>query len=235
MRSILTALNGLRSSLDNPELDRVIEKIASLIPGDQAEAFSRSMEMLVVEMTPWGLPGKRRDSVRLVHQAILEARLLEFSYYSRRGEETRRVVEPMTLLYKGQTWYVFGWCTLRGEYRVFRLSRMREPALLLRGFRRREESYRNHMGGETLPEGTELVSLHLRFRPEARIRVEDFFDDENIIQTEDGVLEVRAVFPDGDWVTSMILAYGAAVEVLEPAAVRERIHREAAATAALYR
>lgn len=232
--SILTALRGLKSSLDSPELDRVISKVASLVPGEQAEAFSRHLDVLVVEMAPWGMAGERRDLVRLVHQAILEARLLTFDYRAPDGQATRRTVEPMTLLYRGQSWYLFGWCRLRAGFRVFRLSRMRDPELQLRSFVRRAGSWREHVDVEPAASGAVPVDLRLRFRPAARGRVEDFFPGDAIRVFPDGGLEVAVTYPDGEWVTAMLLGYGELVEVLAPASVRERIRARAEATAKVY-
>ena len=227
MRSILTALKGLQSSLQNEEINKAIEKISSLIPDDRAEEFSRKMEMLVVEMTPWGLPGKRKDNVRILHRAITESRLLEFQYRNQKGEFSERRVEPMTLLLKGQTWYLFGYCLKREAYRIFRLSRIRNPELLLRGFTRRDASYKDYANLDAPPESVKTVDIRLRFDPEVRTQVEDYFDEEDIAYLENGRMEVTVSFPEGDWIAAIILRYGPFVEVIEPPAVRDLIRDQA--------
>ena len=73
-------------------------------------------------------------------------------------------------------------CRLRSDFRVFRLSRMREPELLNKHFHRRGANYKDYLGPWN-PEGPparqpDAVSLERRFRPEARFLVEEYFEGE---------------------------------------------------------
>ncbi|MBS6508467.1 MAG: WYL domain-containing protein [Paraclostridium bifermentans] len=41
-----------------------------------------------------------------INVAILNNKLIEFSY----GNRSKRTIEPMEIVYKGQTWYLYGFC-----------------------------------------------------------------------------------------------------------------------------
>jgi predicted DNA-binding transcriptional regulator YafY len=53
---------------------------------------------------------------------------LRFSYRSRDGTETRRDVEPHTLVNLGRRWYLVAWDRDRDDWRTFRVDRIDRPA-----------------------------------------------------------------------------------------------------------
>ena len=58
-------------------------------------------------------------------------------------------------------------------------------------------------------------------------RVYDEFDPGEIEEQEDGTLIAAAEMPEDDWLTGYLLSFGAQVEVVEPAYLREVISNEA--------
>jgi predicted DNA-binding transcriptional regulator YafY len=53
---------------------------------------------------------------------------LRFAYRSRDGTESRRDVEPHTLVNLGRRWYLVAWDRLREDWRTFRIDRLDRPA-----------------------------------------------------------------------------------------------------------
>jgi len=61
-----------------------------------------------------------------IQQALVAKLVLEVDYQSRYGAEpTTRLLEPIGLCNYSARWHLFAWCRLRGEYRDFRLDRIR--------------------------------------------------------------------------------------------------------------
>ena len=242
MVSMLTALKGVNETLEDGELDTAIEKVTALVPPDRAAELEEGLEQFVVDMEPWGGAPRLRERIRSLHRAVVEHRTVRFAYSSAKGEDTVRVVEPMTLILKGYTWYLFGFCRARDDFRVFRLSRMRSLEPLRERFRRKEASYRDYLDAGAGRGGTagrskadaSAVRLRLRFAPAVRFLVEDHFAEADRTTLDDGAVEVRATFPRDRWVDSMILAYGDQVEVLEPKWMRDRIADVAGRVRAMY-
>ena len=76
----------------------------------------------------------QRQIFKQLERAIESEVLVRFTYRNNRLEKTERVVEPMTLAVKWRSWYLFAYCTLRQDYRLFRLGRIRDVELLGRKF-----------------------------------------------------------------------------------------------------
>lgn len=72
-----------------------------------------------------------------IRQAILGRRMISFSYYSEKGE-SNRCMEPYQLIFKWSSWYVFGYCSDRNAYRLFKLNRIGDLHTLEKEFSPRE-------------------------------------------------------------------------------------------------
>ena len=48
-----------------------------------------------------------------------------FRYFAPSGESLRRI-EPYYLVFRWSSWYVWGWCESREDFRMFKLNRMEE-------------------------------------------------------------------------------------------------------------
>ncbi len=62
-----------------------------------------------------------------LHKAIVEKLVVKLEYETLyAATTTTREVEPIGLCYYGQCWHCICWCRLRGDYRDFRLDRIRK-------------------------------------------------------------------------------------------------------------
>jgi predicted DNA-binding transcriptional regulator YafY len=59
--------------------------------------------------------------------ACRDSERLRFGYRSRDGTETRREVEPHSLVNLGRRWYLVGWDRDREDWRTFRIDRLSHP------------------------------------------------------------------------------------------------------------
>jgi predicted DNA-binding transcriptional regulator YafY len=76
-----------------------------------------------------------REALDTVEAAVDARWTLSFGYRDENGSETRRDVRPLGLWFWGNTWTVVAWCELRGDFRMFRLDRLRDLAPAGRTFK----------------------------------------------------------------------------------------------------
>ena len=178
---------------------------------------------LEVDFTDWGSGAAERENFSLVKRAILERRLLSFTYYSSAGQKSRRTVEPARLVFKSGCWYLSAYCQTRQAWRVFRLVRMEGLSL-------EEETCPPRKPPERLEapqaDGYRGVDLRLRFAPSAAWRVRDYFNPKEITAQPDGCLLVACTFPEDQWLLSFLLSFGSQLEVLSPAYWRDILAEE---------
>lgn len=208
---LLTALKSLSgdSGLGSEE---TLSKLSALFRRPEPD-------WLQVDLSHWGDVSEANARFQQLKEAILDHRVISFSYVSSYGETTAREVLPARLVFKGQAWYLQGFCLDREAYRTFRLSRMLALTVTERTFSTPLSPPPIQGSGDPPP----TVTLHLRFPPSMAYRVYDEFDGGQIKALPDGTLEVFASFPEDGWVYGYLLSFGASVEVLTPSYVRENL------------
>src|SRR5215211_534177 len=77
-----------------------------------------------------GVTGPTVDPQHLtvIATACRESECLRFAYRSRDGSDTRREVEPHSLVNLGRRWYLVAWDRRREDWRTFRVDRLDRPA-----------------------------------------------------------------------------------------------------------
>lgn len=221
---ILSALQGL-AGVRAAEPDPILQKLSAL--------FNRNIiQWLAVDFSDWS--DANRGVFSNCKTAILESRLAEFDYYGSCGEMTHRRIEPTQLWFKANAWYLKGYCLLRQDIRLFKLSRVRNLIITDESF-----SERHPTAGtlKTPPSGRQRsnVTLKLKIAPEMTYRVYDEFGEKYTEKQPDGSFVVSVTWPEDDWVYGTILSYGEYIEVLEPAHIREILKAKLLKIAEKYR
>jgi predicted DNA-binding transcriptional regulator YafY len=220
---IITSLSSIGSSLTNQKISSTAEKMKSLLSNRDEKLLAEKHQKLFVDFSMLSGTNNPPEMFHILEQAIENSRLLEIFYTNNKLESSQRIVEPMTLVFKWRSWYLYAYCRLRHDFRLFRLSRIRRPRILPQRFRRKDKPVEEYLG-ETQKWGWEkTLDLVLAFDPRMRSLVEEFFVNEETDEDDQGRLIVHATMPEDGWVYGMILSYGNMVEVLSPAKVRQTI------------
>ncbi len=221
--TLAAAVEGVGRAMDDGMLDTLLGKVKALA---NRSAVERGTELLF-DFRPWGRNDSEREKVNLLRQAISESRLAQIRYWNRNGSESDRVIEPVSLVLKGYVWYLYGYCTLRSEFRWFRISRVQELRLLSAHFAHRVTPPLDDDARASEGDSDRLRDVALSFHPAVRYRVSDMFDPALFTTLEDGWIRVEGRFAEDEGLYAMILSYGDRVRVERPANIAEEIVRRA--------
>lgn len=155
-----------------------------------------------------------------IRAAIRERRVLEIRYLYANGDSVRRV-EPHRLVYRWGGWYLAAFCRLRGDWRLFRLGRIRALEGTQERFARRPVPEAMLLPNPNAP----LYPLAGRLNPQCR-----HYALEEGAQVEagpDGWLRVRLDFANPEARLRWALRFGDDLEVTEPESLRQEIARRA--------
>ena len=185
-------------------------------------------DWVAVDFSDWSQT--KQSELMLLKDAVLQKKVLRFTYYGASGERTEREAEPLQLWFKSRAWYLKAYCRLRGEVRLFKLTRMKDVRL---------SGDRFIAPGQTdMPPVYEsnpakpFVVLHLWIDGSQAFRVYDDFDEAQIKKQPDGHFLASVSYPEDEWVYGFLLSYGPSLKVLSPPHVkdilRERLKRMSA-------
>lgn len=176
-----------------------------------------------IDFSRWNSSDREPLHFSLIKKGILTQTTLTFDYFSSYGEKTNRTVEPLKLLFKGQSWYLYGFCRLKSDFRVFKITRIKNLYSLEEPFTRQCPNHAKNTAKDTHLKMTTLV---LRVEAQMAYRLYDEFDPEAIMKNVDGSFTATATFPEDEWVYGYVMSYGNYAEILEPQHMRERIKRK---------
>ncbi|MCC3667975.1 MULTISPECIES: helix-turn-helix transcriptional regulator [Terrisporobacter] len=223
--SLMLALKAL-STIEYPEISSVIDKMGFM------NKTNNNDNWIDIDLSRWGNKTHKDDKFHKIKYAILNNKLIEYTYVNSLANKSRRVIEPIKLIYKGQSWYLYGYCRLKEDFRLFRISRiknieMKEESFIKRDFKLVEKNKQEKEVWNT-------VKVKLKVKKEALYRAFDDFDEESIMENKDGTYEVTMEFPESEWLYGYILSFGPYVEVLEPLRIRNIVLQKMKETLNIY-
>jgi len=215
LQAIFAGLGGMDSISERPVSTSVQERLSGRgCPASCADTF-------VIDLASHyrlTLPQK----LETIKAAIQERRCLAFQYFSAKGE-CRRIIEPYRLVFQWAAWYVWGYCQIREDFRLFKLNRLWNLEVLPNIFEPRplpEPNFGPDFSGETL-------RLKAVFSPEQTHRLVEEYGLDCYTRNADGNLMLERDFVHYDNMREWILSFGDRVYVLEPERLRADLRRQA--------
>lgn len=209
-QEILSGLISLRETRAEGE-ENILQKLGEFFRTDP-------VEWLAIDLSDWS--GSRKQLYEDIKNAILARRLIQFDYYGRNGQMSRRTVEPVKLLFKEYTWYLKAFCRERNAWRVFKLFRMKRLEVLDEVF----VSQKEYIYEESAPDHP-FTLIDIWIDKKEAYRIYDRFEEDEIEVLSDGNFMVHMHASVDDWVYGVILGFGPSAEVISPDAVRQEIRR----------
>ena len=207
-------LAGLRS-LDSVSGTGYYRRLMEKLPQSREAAED---DCVVIDLASWYGPALAPRLAEL-KEACARRRLVRFTYCAPRGDSGRRV-EPVRLVFRWSSWYLYGWCREREDWRLFKLGRMLDLEVL-------EETFppRPAPNPITPPERVypDALQASIRFAPAARWRLIDEYGAGSFTQEPDGSLLFRRGFPDREELFRWVLSFQEQAELLEPEGLRREL------------
>ncbi|WP_409344720.1 helix-turn-helix transcriptional regulator [Paenibacillus sp. MBLB4367] len=229
LSSLVTSLKGIQSALGEQEMGGLLEKVGAMVARTEKRQTDEASERLVIDINPWRNGNAEKEIFAALRQAVKNNNVVRFGYMSSVGQSTERILEPMGLALKWVSWYVYGYCRLRNDFRTFRLSRIQDLRIELETFERRPNP---PVPLDQWESRSPQIPITLRISPAARGRLENY--TKHIEPQADGTLLVQAEFPDEAWIINQLLSFGTDLKVIEPDHIRSRLKALALKVAAEY-
>jgi len=198
-----------------------LAKLENLLPEEQAREVAWARQSLVATGMNRADLKALTPTLEKLRRAVREHRRVEMNYQSSQvPHPSRRGLDPYALVHRWGWWYVVGFCHVHREIRTFRVDRILDIALLAKSFLPASDfNLQEHLKND-LQAQTKVVA-RLRFEPGfADLLAGNHSYWETVNPQPDGSVEVTFAAPSLEWAASNTLAYGPAVEVLEPQALR---------------
>lgn len=84
----------------------------------------KTTNWIEVDFSDWIQGQPAQNIFNDIKTAILDKYIISFEYCSNREHTVFRYIQPLKLIFKSKAWYVYGFCMLRKDYRLFKLTRI---------------------------------------------------------------------------------------------------------------
>lgn len=207
-KQILMALESVKAT-GQEDVEGSICKLGGLFN-------KNSSNWIEIDFSAWEQSDKDKDYFRIIKSSILNSKVINISYINTKGEKSNRLLEPLKLIFKWHSWYLYGYCKVKEDYRFFKLSRITSleecnsnfnkevPSIINKSYEAKEE---------------EEVKLVVKISGSMSFRVYDEFRHGEIINDDEGFI-VKAIVPKGRWLLSYLLSFGKDIEIIEPLEIR---------------
>ena len=178
MQMILAGLRSLDSISGSRYSSQLMEKLQS-----GSSAFISGRDSMLIDLSSW-YKASLAPKIEVIQSAIENRNQLEFRYYAPSGESLR-AIEPYYLVFKWSSWYVWGWCTAREDFRLFKLNRMDKVTESNRRFDCRSVPLPDLSNEKIFPGG---ISVKALFAPDMKWRLVEEFGPRCFTESDDGRL-----------------------------------------------
>jgi len=211
--TIVSVLNGIKKVVEDVDVENLYKKLDGVCAEDSNFYF---------DMRSWAMNTESKEKANEINKAISIKRLIEFEYVNNYGEISVRKVGPIKIVLKASSWYLYAYCELKKDYRIFKISRIRDLRILNEKFEKADEEidYAAIFDKWNNVRNTKII---LKFSKMSSSSAQDFFISEKILEKNDDYIIVEVNYPVDNWVYGFITSFGEHVEVLEPEWLRENI------------
>lgn len=213
MWDILAGLRSLDSVNGTGRYGQLMEKLSA-----GASDFMRGDQSVLIDLSSW-YGATLAPKIDRLRAAIEGGRMVQFHYFAPGGESVREI-EPYYLIFRWSSWYVWGWCCARQDFRLFKLNRMTGLQLSERGFERRSAPLPDLRNERIFPGG---IRAKVLFEPDCKWRLVEEFGAESFREQADGRLLFEADYTRPDELIQWVLSFLDRAELLEPAELRDAL------------
>jgi predicted DNA-binding transcriptional regulator YafY len=213
-----------------------LAKIENLLPDEQVREVVWARGSLIATGLNRADLKAQTPALEKLRRAIREHRNVNMNYQSSQvPHPSQRGLDPYALVHRWGWWYVIGFCHVHQEVRTFRVDRISDIILRDVTFVRSSDfNLQSYLENET--QAQPRIIARLRFDPaSAHIVAGNRSYWETVEHKPDGAVEVTFPAPTLEWAASTALAYGPAVEVLEPQELRVMVTEWIKATSEKYK
>lgn len=208
-QTILQATQNF-ASLDKSNQGALINKLTAL--------FNQPVDdWLEIDFNHWSADITTNNLFTNLKSAIILQQAINIVYVSSAYMKTTRVIYPLKLTYKTSNWYLKAYCTLKNDFRLFKLNRIISFTVLKETFPTMK--YPDYPKEQQ--DNQQEVILH--FPAKLAFRIYDEFSNQAISQLENGDLSVATKLIIDDRLISYLLSFQGNVEVISPISLEHNL------------
>lgn len=213
LQAVMTALKGIDSVAKDSYSAKILDKLSAV------ESRLNIDDTIIIDLASH-YKEPLTEKIELIKMAIQSGNKISFNYHSEKGDGVR-IIEPYKIVFKWSSWYVFGYCIDRNDYRLFKLNRLSGLKVNLEHFDKREVPIDLLEFNDYFD--TINFSLKALFESSEKYRLIDEYGTDSFNENSDGRLYFERDFVSYQNMREWVFSFGDKVTVLAPDRLRDDI------------
>lgn len=117
-----TMVQGFADRSISKHYSSALQKVKAVLKGKQKEQVESMSNHIRLQLP--ACMTNEFEYLSVLQQAIASKTMVELDYQNNKAEVSRRLAEPVGLVFYAFSWHVIAWCHLRHDYRDFKVSRI---------------------------------------------------------------------------------------------------------------
>lgn len=223
---ILTALHGLVSATNDIKAKQTLEKVSSV--------YNSNDNGIILDFSVL-----REGDEAVLHSlqsAIIKKCAVSFTYTNNDNVTRTHTVEPIAVVYRWYSWYLFAYTREKGDYRTYKLVRMNDLRITDQQFVKQHEPADILLGKADKTDSRQYRSVIVKCKKAVRSRFAEYMKGTVIEEYSNGdaLINLTVVENEQLWLGTL-LSLGDSVQVIEPGDIRERLVAAAEKIIKLYK
>lgn len=219
LQNIILGLKSLNSVMAGSQINTLLRKLSP-----ESDRYVTLKDDIVIDLASH-YKNSLAPKISLLKQAISNRLIVEFEYYSKNGQ-TKRELEPYFITFKWSAWYVFGFCRLREDFRLFKLNRLVNPKLTNNIYTMREISEEQlDLEAFYLAPGKRNYATLILDRSLEYVMVDSYGKESYEIVDDNTIMAKWDYINEGEMVKT-ILGLGGGAKVIAPQSLVDAVKKE---------
>jgi predicted DNA-binding transcriptional regulator YafY len=211
MRFILTGLQSLDSVSGTNRYKQLMDKLSA-----DSVSIIKSDDTVIIDLAGWDKTGLSKK-IEMIKAAMENNETISFRYCAPNGS-TEREIEPYHLIFQWSGWYVWGYCLLREDYRMFRLSRLTD---LKNTDTKREKRQVPEYVSDKLYHSPDEIKATVKFHNSVKWRLADDYENIDMNINEHGDITLNLTWSDTESFYRYIASFEDKAEIIAPEEYRK--------------
>ncbi|MEN8907382.1 MAG: YafY family protein [Clostridiales bacterium] len=210
---LVSFLKSLETTVPYQEVKSIYNKFSTIFSDD----FSNNK--IVIKLNPLVDDKSFKKNIDNLSKARDNLQKVEIDYIDIDFKNSKRIVSPYFLLMWGSVWYIYGFCDLRKDFRLFKITRIISSRVLDINFELIK--LENLLPWETQLEGNrKTTKILLEIDENLQGKIPDYFNYRDC-KIKDGKIKVVIDYPVDEWLYSLLFSLVPYIRIVEPDFIRE--------------
>lgn len=210
---IIASLKGMGSVSDSARIEGLISKLSP-----KKNAVVSLKESMIIDLSSH-YKTSLSEKINLIKLAIRDKKLICFDYYSENGV-LNRTMEPYFITFRWSSWYVYGYCRYRNDFRLCKLNRLWRYKILDEQFIPREIPLEELDLDDFYKDNNKITIL---FDKSLEYRLVEEYGPDCYQVMENGSLKLTIGYTCKDYILSWVLGFGDKARIVDPIYLADEI------------